>query len=58
MFARIVRHYDRMNALMTFGQDQRWRELAADATLMKPGALALDVASGTGELTFALVNLH
>lgn len=55
MFARIVQHYDRMNALMTFGQDRRWRELAVEATLMKPRALGLDVACGTGELTLALV---
>jgi len=55
MFARIVRRYDLMNTLMTFGMDRSWRNLAAEATLMRPGALALDVASGTGELTLALV---
>jgi demethylmenaquinone methyltransferase/2-methoxy-6-polyprenyl-1,4-benzoquinol methylase len=55
MFARIVRRYDLMDTLMTFGQDRRWRELTVDATLMRPGGLALDVAAGTGELTLALV---
>jgi len=55
MFARIVRHYDLMNTLMTFFQDGRWRDLAVEATLMRPGARGLDVACGTGELTFALV---
>ena len=55
MFARIVQSYDLMNTLMTFGLDRSWRDAAADATLLRPGGLALDVACGTGELAFALV---
>ena len=54
MFARIVPRYDLMNTLMTFGLDRLWRKLAADVAAVPDGELALDVAAGTGELTFAL----
>jgi demethylmenaquinone methyltransferase/2-methoxy-6-polyprenyl-1,4-benzoquinol methylase len=51
MFDRIAPIYDRMNTLMTGGQDARWRRLAADATGLGPGMRALDVACGSGALT-------
>jgi demethylmenaquinone methyltransferase / 2-methoxy-6-polyprenyl-1,4-benzoquinol methylase len=54
MFARIVPRYDLMNSLMTFGQDRRWRELTVDGAGLAAGGRALDVATGTGELAFAL----
>ncbi len=54
MFDRIVARYDLMNTLMTGGRDQAWRRLTAAAAGARPGAKALDVASGTGELTIAL----
>ncbi len=54
MFARIVPRYDLMNTLMTGGRDQAWRRLAVKAVGAGPGRLALDVATGTGELALAL----
>ncbi len=54
MFDRIARVYDRMNAVMTAGLDQRWRERAVDLAGVGPGDRALDVATGTGELALAL----
>ena len=54
MFDRIARVYDRMNAVMTAGMHQRWRERAADLAALEPGARALDVATGTGDLALAL----
>jgi demethylmenaquinone methyltransferase / 2-methoxy-6-polyprenyl-1,4-benzoquinol methylase len=54
MFDRIARVYDRMNALMTAGLDRRWRERAADLAALQPGARALDVATGTGDLALEL----
>lgn len=53
MFGRIAPRYDLMNALMTAGLDRRWRRLAADAA-RPAGALALDLATGTGDLARAL----
>lgn len=49
MFGRIVPRYDLMNRLMTGGMDVRWRKLAV--RLCDPGgAVALDIATGTGDL--------
>ncbi|MGH7906074.1 MAG: class I SAM-dependent methyltransferase, partial [Candidatus Binataceae bacterium] len=55
MFARIVPRYDRVNSVMTFGMDRRWREAAVELVQPK-GGLALDVATGTGELAFELAH--
>lgn len=56
MFGRIVRRYDLMNRLMTFGQDVRWRNKAVRAALGAGSERALDVATGTGDLALALAN--
>jgi demethylmenaquinone methyltransferase/2-methoxy-6-polyprenyl-1,4-benzoquinol methylase len=52
MFDRIASVYDLMNSVMTAGMHQRWRERAVD--LANNPALALDVATGTGDLAIAL----
>ena len=54
MFDRIARVYDRMNSVMTAGMHHRWRERAADLAQLQPGARALDVACGTGDLALEL----
>src|SRR5213596_3480579 len=54
MFDRIAGVYDRVNAIMTVGLDQRWRERAVDLAAVGPGSRALDVATGTGDLAIAL----
>lgn len=54
MFGAIAEHYDLMNFVMTFGQDQRWRRQAAEVAQIGPGSQVLDVAAGTGDLTFEL----
>ncbi|HZV73651.1 MAG TPA: bifunctional demethylmenaquinone methyltransferase/2-methoxy-6-polyprenyl-1,4-benzoquinol methylase UbiE [Conexibacter sp.] len=54
MFDRIARVYDRMNSIMTAGMHHRWRERAADLAQLAPGARALDVACGTGDLALEL----
>jgi len=54
MFARIVPRYDLMNSLMTGGMDRRWRQVAA-RTCEPRGTVALDIATGTGELALEMV---
>lgn len=54
MFDRIARRYDLLNAVMTAGLHERWRERAADVAGVGPGDHVLDVATGTGDLAFAL----
>ncbi len=50
MFARIARHYDRMNRLMTAGQDQAWRRKVIEAARLQPTERLLDLGTGTGDL--------
>ena len=53
MFARIVPRYDLVNRLMTMGLDRQWRR--ETAALVRPsGAVALDIATGTGDLAIEL----
>ena len=56
MFDRIARRYDLMNTLMTGGRDQAWRRQAARLARPEGRGLALDVATGTGDLARALLD--
>lgn len=49
MFGRIVRRYDRMNRLMTFGMDGGWRRATIQAVDPR-GKRVLDLGTGTGDL--------
>ncbi len=55
MFARISPRYDLMNSLMTGGLHHRWKRETARLTAAGLHGGALDVATGTGDLAFALV---
>ena len=54
MFARIAQRYDLMNRLMTLGRDRAWRRYVARQAALPQGGLALDVATGTADLSLAL----
>lgn len=57
MFDRIVPRYDLMNRLMTGGRDEAWRRRVAKlaaASAPDGAARVLDVATGTGDLAFAI----
>lgn len=49
MFDRISPTYDRVNRLMTFGADQRWRMALVDRLGISPADVVLDLACGTGD---------
>ena len=57
MFDRIVRRYDLVNTVLSFGTDGGWRRRAARETGLMPGGSALDVACGSGKLTAELAKL-
>ncbi len=48
MFDAVADRYDRVNAVMTFGQERRWRAVVARALDVQPGDRVLDLAAGTG----------
>ena len=50
MFARIAWRYDRMNRLMTAGQDMRWRQEVIRRAALMPSCRLLDLGAGTGDL--------
>lgn len=50
MFARIAGRYDRMNRLMTFGQDMKWRRYVIAQACLPPDGRLLDIATGTGDI--------
>ena len=52
MFGRIADRYDRMNRLMTFGQDITWRKYVIDKANVPPNGRLLDIATGTGDIAF------
>jgi demethylmenaquinone methyltransferase / 2-methoxy-6-polyprenyl-1,4-benzoquinol methylase len=54
LFQGLPRHYDRMGALLSFGQDPRWRRALVRAIDPQPAERVLDVATGTGMVAAAL----
>ena len=49
MFDGISKEYDRMNRLITFGVDLKWRKRLINAVLALKPQRILDVATGTGD---------
>src|ERR1700722_15082070 len=54
MFDRIAGGYDRLNSVMTAGLHHTWRKRAVELAEVGPDSRVLDVATGTGDLAFAL----
>ncbi|MHB1583149.1 MAG: ubiquinone/menaquinone biosynthesis methyltransferase [Acidimicrobiales bacterium] len=51
MFDAIAPRYDLVNRLMTLGLDRRWRRRTVDALALPEGAVVVDLACGTGDLS-------
>ncbi|HTA98726.1 MAG TPA: class I SAM-dependent methyltransferase [Solirubrobacteraceae bacterium] len=58
LFAPLPRHYDRVAAVLSFGQDPRWRRAMVDAVQALRGERVLDVATGTGLVAQELVRRY
>ena len=50
MFDRIAPRYDRLNRIISLGQDRRWRRQTVGALRLALGATVLDLGCGTGDL--------
>lgn|ERR1700691_1641507 len=58
LFAPLPRHYDRVAAVLSFGQDPRWRRAMVEAVRAKSNDRVLDVATGTGLVAQELVRRY
>ena len=52
VFDRVARRYDLMNDLMSGGVHRLWKDQLIAAIRPRPGATLLDVAGGTGDISF------
>lgn len=55
LFAPLAPTYDRYAALLSYGQDPRWRRFLVSRVEAAPGDRVLDVATGTGAVARELV---
>ena len=58
LFAPLGPTYDRYAALLSFGQDPRWRRFLVSRIDAGPGDTVLDVATGTGAVAGELVERY
>jgi demethylmenaquinone methyltransferase / 2-methoxy-6-polyprenyl-1,4-benzoquinol methylase len=54
LFATIADRYDLITILLSYGRDRRWKEQLIELAAPVPGLRALDLATGTGDIAFAL----
>ena len=57
MFGRIAQRYDLLNGMMSLCQARRWRRIAAESAAPASDGMALDIATGTGDLALELAAL-
>jgi demethylmenaquinone methyltransferase/2-methoxy-6-polyprenyl-1,4-benzoquinol methylase len=58
LFSGLPARYDRLGALLSFGQDPRWRRALVGVVRAAPGDRVLDVATGTGLVAHALIERY
>jgi len=54
IFSTIADRYDFITVVLSYGQDRRWKRRLIDLAAPRPDARALDLATGTGDIAFAL----
>jgi demethylmenaquinone methyltransferase/2-methoxy-6-polyprenyl-1,4-benzoquinol methylase len=54
LFATIADRYDFITVALSYGQDRRWKRRVVSLAAPATGAHALDLATGTGDIAFAL----
>jgi len=56
LFATIADRYDLITVLLSYGQDRRWKRRLVAMAAPRAGSRAVDLATGTGDIAFALAN--
>jgi len=56
IFATIADRYDFITTFLSYGQDRRWKRRVAALSGATSGLRALDLATGTGDIAFALAD--
>jgi ubiquinone/menaquinone biosynthesis methyltransferase len=54
LFSTIADRYDLITVLLSYGQDRRWKRRLSGLANITPGTRALDLACGTGDITYLL----
>jgi demethylmenaquinone methyltransferase/2-methoxy-6-polyprenyl-1,4-benzoquinol methylase len=54
IFATIADRYDFITVVLSYGQDRRWKRRLVNLAAVHPGIRAIDLATGTGDIAFAL----
>ena len=54
LFATIADRYDLITAVLSYGQDARWKKTLVSMADVRKGERALDLAAGTGDIAFAV----
>jgi demethylmenaquinone methyltransferase/2-methoxy-6-polyprenyl-1,4-benzoquinol methylase len=54
LFATIADRYDLITRLLSYGQDRRWKRRLVRLAAPSSGMVALDLATGTGDIAFLL----
>ena len=54
LFSTIADRYDFITSFLSYGQDRRWKRRLISMARLQPGIRVLDLACGTGDITYAL----
>jgi len=54
MFSTIAKRYDFITAFLSYGMDKGWKRRLVDMAELSGNEMVLDLACGTGDITFAL----
>jgi demethylmenaquinone methyltransferase/2-methoxy-6-polyprenyl-1,4-benzoquinol methylase len=54
LFATIADRYDFITVALSYGRDRHWKHRLVELAAVRPGARALDLATGTGDIAFLL----
>ncbi|HEX7780720.1 MAG TPA: class I SAM-dependent methyltransferase, partial [Vicinamibacterales bacterium] len=52
LFATIAPRYDLITRVLSFGRDRHWKTRLVELAGVRPGTRMLDLACGTGDITF------